>query len=66
MEIWTIFLLFFLCLTMGIGGWLFFIWAVKTDQFENLEETKYKIIEEENRSGKGQESVNKHSETKKK
>lgn len=52
MEIWTIFLLFFLCLALSFGGWLFFIWAVKADQFENLEETKYRIIEEENKEDK--------------
>ena len=52
MELWTIFLHFFLCLALGFGGWLFFIWAVKTDQFENLEETKYRIIEEENKDNK--------------
>ena len=58
MEIWTIFLLFFLCLSLGLGGWLFFLWAVKTDQFENLEETKYRIIEEENRENKQDEDKN--------
>ncbi|MBI5374844.1 MAG: cbb3-type cytochrome oxidase assembly protein CcoS [Candidatus Schekmanbacteria bacterium] len=47
MEIWTIFLLFFLCLALGFGGWLIFLWAVKTDQFEDLENQKYRIFDDE-------------------
>jgi cbb3-type cytochrome oxidase maturation protein len=43
---WTIFALIFLTLCAGIAGWLIFIWAVKTEQFEDIEGPKYRMLDD--------------------
>ncbi len=35
-----------LSLLMGIGGYLVFLWAVKSGQFEECEEIKHQIFNE--------------------
>lgn len=45
--IWTAVLLIFFTLTLGIAGWLFFIWAVKSGQFDDIEGPKYRIFDDE-------------------
>ncbi len=45
--IWTTLLLAFLSLALGAGAWLLFLWAVRSDQFEDLEGQKRRILEED-------------------
>lgn len=44
---WTILLLLFLSVALGAGAWLLFVWAVKSDQFEDLEGQKRRILDDE-------------------
>ncbi len=40
-------LLIFLMLCIGVAGWLFFLWAVKSGQYEDVEGPKYRMLDEE-------------------
>jgi len=44
---WTTFLLVFLSVVLGAAAWLLFVWAVKSDQFDDLEGQKRRILEDE-------------------
>lgn len=44
---WTTLLLVFLSIILGIGAWLLFVWAVKSDQFDDLEGQKHRILDDE-------------------
>ena len=44
---WTIFLLIFVALIIGLGAWLFFLWAVKSGQYDDVEGPKYRMLDEE-------------------
>ena len=54
---WTLIFLIFLSLVLGIGTWLFFLWAVKSGQYDDPEGPKYRMLEddeeEEKRNKKG-------------
>jgi len=39
--------LIFLSLALGVAAWLFFLWTVKTGQYEDPEGPKYRMLEEE-------------------
>ena len=41
---WTITFLIFLSLVLGIGAWLFFLWSVKSGQFDDLEGPAQSIL----------------------
>jgi len=41
--------LIFLSLALGVAAWLFFLWTVKTGQYEDPEGPKYRMLEEEER-----------------
>jgi len=43
---WTLIFLIFLSLVLGIGAWLFFIWAVKSGQYDDPEGPKYRMLED--------------------
>jgi cbb3-type cytochrome oxidase maturation protein len=43
----TLFLLIFLMLCMGLAGWLFFLWAVKSGQYDDIEGPKYRMLDDE-------------------
>lgn len=43
----SILLLIFLCLCAGLAGWLLFIWAVRSGQFDDLEGPKYRMMHDE-------------------
>jgi cbb3-type cytochrome oxidase maturation protein len=36
--------LFFMALLMGLAAWCVFLWAIRTGQFRDVEETKYQIV----------------------
>lgn len=44
---WSTFLLIFLMLCAGVAGWLFFIWAVKSGQYDDIEGPKYRMMDDE-------------------
>ena len=53
---WSMFLLIFLTLCAGFAGWMFFLWAVKSGQYDDIEGPKYRMLEDEEkekRKGKG-------------
>jgi cbb3-type cytochrome oxidase maturation protein len=44
---WSMFLLIFLMLCAGFAGWMFFLWAVKSGQYDDIEGPKYRMLEDE-------------------
>lgn len=44
---WSTYLLIFLMLCIGIAGWLLFIWAVKSGQYDDVEGPKYRMLDDE-------------------
>lgn len=44
---WSVFLLIILTLCAGFAGWLFFLWAVKSGQYDDIEGPKYRMLEDE-------------------
>ncbi len=44
---WTIFLLIFISTVLGAGAWLLFLWAVRSDQFDDLEGAKHRMLDDE-------------------
>lgn len=53
---WSVFILIFLTLCVGIAAWLFFIWAVKSGQYDDMEGPKYRILDNDKETeGKNRE-----------
>jgi cbb3-type cytochrome oxidase maturation protein len=44
---WSMLLLIVLTLAAGFAGWLFFLWAVKSGQYDDIEGPKYRMLEDE-------------------
>ncbi len=44
---WSMFLLIILTLGAGFVGWLFFLWAVKSGQYDDIEGPKYRMLDDE-------------------
>ena len=47
MMLWSVVLLLFFALLLGIAGWFFFLWGVKSGQFDDMEGPKYRIFDDE-------------------
>ena len=43
----SIVILIILSLCVGTGAWLFFIWAVKRGDFDDVEGPKYRMLDDE-------------------
>lgn len=43
----TIFLLIFISTVLGAGAWLLFLWAVRSDQFDDVEGAKHRMLDDE-------------------
>ena len=43
----SIFMLIFLTLCAGLAGWLFFLWAIKSGQYDDIEAPKYRMLDDE-------------------
>lgn len=43
----TMYLLIFLMLCMGFAGWMLFLWAVKSGQYDDVEGPKYRMLDED-------------------
>ena len=44
---WTMILLIFLTLSAGIAGWILFLWAVKSGQYDDIEGPKYRMLDDD-------------------
>ncbi len=44
---WTMTLLIILSLALGIGAWLFFIWSVRSGQYDDPEGPKHRMLEDD-------------------
>ena len=55
----SMFLLIFLMLCVGAAGWLLFVWAVKSGQYEDVEGPKYRMMDEEEGRPPAQDSRSK-------
>ncbi len=44
---WTTVLLLFLSVVLGAGAWLLFVWAVTSDQYDDVEGQKHRILDDE-------------------
>ena len=50
---WTMTLLIILSLILGIGAWLFFMWSVRSGQYDDPEGPKHRMLEDDDeRMGK--------------
>jgi cbb3-type cytochrome oxidase maturation protein len=49
---WSIIFLIILSLALGIGAWLYFIWAVKSGQYDDPEGPKYRMLEDDGEEGR--------------
>ena len=58
---WTIGFLIFLSIILGIGAWLFFIWSVKSGQYDDPEGPKYRMLEDEDEDNKKKSDSSKHT-----
>ncbi|TNF48778.1 MAG: cbb3-type cytochrome oxidase assembly protein CcoS [Deltaproteobacteria bacterium] len=47
----SIIILIILSLCIGTGAWLFFIWAVKRGDFDDIEGPKYRMLDDEDDQG---------------
>ncbi len=41
------FLLIFISTVLGIGAWLLFLWAARSDQFDDVEGVKHRMLDED-------------------
>jgi cbb3-type cytochrome oxidase maturation protein len=44
---WSMLLLIFLTLAVGFAGWMLFLWAVKSGQYDDIEGPKYRMLEDD-------------------
>jgi cbb3-type cytochrome oxidase maturation protein len=49
---WSMFLLIILTLCVGFVGWLFFLWAVKSGQYDDIEGPKYRMLDDDEETKK--------------
>jgi cbb3-type cytochrome oxidase maturation protein len=46
-------ILIVLSLLVGTGVWLFFVWAVKKGEFDDVEGPKYRMLDDDDESNQG-------------
>lgn len=44
---WILFFLIFLSIVLGVGAWLFFLWSVKSGQYDDVEGPKYRMLDDD-------------------
>lgn len=49
---WTIGFLIFLSIILGIGAWLFFVWSIKSGQYDDPEGPKHRMLEDDDEEQK--------------
>jgi cbb3-type cytochrome oxidase maturation protein len=40
-------------LTLGIGAWLFFVWSVRSGQYDDVEEPKHRMLDDDDDDDRG-------------
>ncbi|HHN64042.1 MAG TPA: cbb3-type cytochrome oxidase assembly protein CcoS [Nitrospirae bacterium] len=48
---WTVFLLIFVVFILGMAGYLVYIWAIKSGQYDDPEGPKYRMLDDEDEKG---------------
>ncbi len=48
----SMYILIFLTVCVGIAGWLIFLWAVKSGQFDDVEGPKYRMLDDDDEDKK--------------
>lgn len=56
MTLWTVGLLIFGTLMLGIAAWFLFLWAVNSGQFDDMEGPKYRIFDDDDKGDAGSTS----------
>lgn len=41
------FLLIFISTVLGVGAWLLFLWAVRSDQYDDVEGVKHRMLDDD-------------------
>jgi len=49
----TLSYLIILSLALGLGAWLFFLWSVKSGQYDDVERPKHRMLDDDDEEGKG-------------
>ena len=44
---WSMLLLIILTLAVGFAGWMLFLWAVKSGQYDDIEGPKYRMLDDD-------------------
>jgi len=44
---WTMLLLILITLGVGFAGWMLFLWAVKSGQYDDIEGPKYRMLDDD-------------------
>ena len=44
---WTTLLLIAVSLALGFAAWLLFLWAVKSDQYDDVERPKHRMLDDD-------------------
>jgi cbb3-type cytochrome oxidase maturation protein len=60
---WSTYLLIFLMLCIGVAGWLLFIWAVKSGQYDDVEGPKYRMLDDDEEGSPPPDHSNKKHST---
>jgi len=45
--LWTTLLLIAVSLALGFAAWLLFLWAVKSDQYDDVERPKHRMLDDD-------------------
>lgn len=53
---WTTLLLISVSLALGFAAWLLFLWAVKSDQYDDVERPKHRMLDDDEAGGNDGES----------
>lgn len=46
-DMWTMGFLIFISIILGVGAWLFFVWAVKSGQYDDMEGPKHRMLDDD-------------------
>jgi len=49
--VWTTLLLIAVSLALGFAAWLLFLWAVKSDQYDDVERPKHRMLDDDPEKG---------------
>ncbi len=49
---WTLTFLIILSIALGLGAWLFFLWSVKSGQYDDIERPKHRMLDDDEKKTK--------------